>query len=60
MILASMSGMLIAVTLVRETPKAFIVKPRDAVNEIRVAKDNDKRKLFDTVSEAYAWLGVEE
>lgn len=55
MILATKSGWLIAVSLVRETPKAFIVKARDERRGRRVPKGDQRQKLFSNTTEAMAW-----
>lgn len=59
MILATKSGWLIAVQLVRETPKAHIVKATDEWKERRIPKDDPNQKLFDSVDDAMRWQGEE-
>lgn len=61
MILAyARSGILQAVTIVRETPKAVIVskcgEPRS--NPLRIPKDSKTVKLFEGVDDACLWLGI--
>lgn len=61
MILAyARSGILQAVTVVRETPKAVIVRkdgePRS--NHLRIPKGSSTLRLFDNVDDACKWLGL--
>lgn len=56
MILATKTGWLISVDLVRETDKAFIVKARDEKKERRVSKDDERQKLFHNVAQAEIWM----
>lgn len=60
-ILASESGMLVACTLIRETKGAWIVNYKDKKypNDVRVPK-NGPRQLFNSVDEAFGWLGMSE
>lgn len=58
MILATKSGWLIAVDVVRETRKATIVKARDEKRERRIPKDSEQQKLFSGVDEAMTWQGA--
>lgn len=60
MILVSSSGMMSACALVRETKKAWIINYRDKAypDDVRVPKDSN-RQLFNTVDEAFKWLGLE-
>jgi hypothetical protein len=55
-ILATKSGWLIAVQILRETPKAFIVKEVGQKGEKRVSKDSKNSKLFAGVDEAVEWM----
>lgn len=55
MILATQSGWLIAVKLIRETPNAWIVKARDEKWERRVSKNDDRQCVFNNTDEAIAW-----
>lgn len=57
-ILATRSGWLILVEVLRETAKAYIVKARDEKNERRVEKTSTTQKLFDDCDQAMAWQGV--
>lgn len=58
-ILATTSGWLIPVEVLRETPLAHIVKARDERKEWRVEKASTTRKLFDNCDQAMAWQGVD-
>lgn len=58
MILATQTGWLIAVDLIRETPKAQIVKASDEKRERRVSRTDPKQKLFDSVDDALRWQGI--
>lgn len=56
MILASRSGLLCAVKLIRETEKAWIIQyVGEKKKETRVPKSGD-RKMFDRVTEAEHWV----
>ena len=57
-ILATKSGWLIAVEVLRETRKAFVVRERDSGRERRVEKDSSHQALFDDCDQAMAWQGV--
>ena len=58
MILASLNGLMCAVTIVRETPKAWVVQYQgEKKHETRVPK-NGKREMFSSVDAAMAWMGV--
>lgn len=48
-----------ACAIVRETKKAWIINYRDKAypRDVRVPKDSD-RQVFETVEEAYNWLGL--
>lgn len=60
MILASKHGLMIAVVVQRETPKAHIVKEVGRPNrERRVSKSDKGWKLFDSTEEAMNWMDVE-
>lgn len=60
MILASKHGLMIAVVVQRETPKAHVVKEVGSRGkERRVSKADQNWKLFDSVDEAMNWQGVE-
>ena len=56
MILATKSGWLIGVELLRKTPKAYIVKAWDEKKERRVPKDSKSEKLFDCTDRAQEWI----
>lgn len=58
MILATRTGWLIAVQLIRETPKAHIVKALDEKRERRVPKSDERQKLFGNVEDAMRWQGI--
>jgi hypothetical protein len=56
-ILATTSGWLIATSIVRETPKAFILVHADEPKrEVRLSKADSSRKLFDNTSDAMDWM----
>lgn len=59
MILASLNGLMCAVTIIRETPKAWMVQyhGEQKSNATRVPKDG-KREMFDNVDDAMEWMGV--
>lgn len=63
MILATQSGMLTAVKIIRETPKGFIYNDLskngpERTKERRIGKDEEGRKLFNSTDEALDWMGV--
>lgn len=55
-ILARKSGWLIAVKVLRETPKAYIVEAYDENKEIRVSKNSTSEGLFNDTLEAIDWI----
>jgi hypothetical protein len=58
MILASLNGLMCAVTIIRETQKAWVVQYQgEKKHETRVPKDG-KREMFTSVDDAMAWMGV--
>lgn len=58
MILASLNGLMCAVTIIRETPKAWVIQYQgEKKHETRVPK-NGKREMFTNVDDAMAWMGV--
>lgn len=58
MILASMNGLMCAVTIIRETPKAWIIQYiGERKHETRVPKDG-KREMFSCVDDALNWMGI--
>lgn len=61
MILAYRSGVLQAVTVVRENEKSHTVKFVGEPNKrpVRVLKDSPMQKLFDDVDDACAYIGVQ-
>lgn len=60
MILASPNGLLCACTLVRETPKTWIVKyAGEGGKETRVSKSSGRR-MFKTVRDAERWIITED
>ena len=55
-LLASTSGAISALKAVRETPKAWmVVYYGEGDKEIRIPKDDPRRRVFDTMAEAEAW-----
>jgi len=59
MILASRNGLMCAVTLLRETPKAWVIQyVGEKKHETRIPKSSG-RVLFDNVDEALNWIGVD-
>ena len=60
MILVSKGGMMSACRLVRETKKAWIINYNDKAypDDVRINKLGD-RQLFESVDEAFNWLGVD-
>jgi hypothetical protein len=58
MILATKSGWLIGVEIVRQTPTAFIVRAWDEKRERRVQKDSEEKKLFDCTKKATIWINT--
>lgn len=59
MILASPNGLLCACKVVRETPKAWVVKyAGEGGKETRVAKGSGRR-MFDNVRDAERWIVTE-
>jgi len=58
MILASLNGLMCAVTIIRETPRAWIIQySGERKKETRVPKDG-KREMFTSVDDAMKWMGV--
>lgn len=58
MILASQNGLMCAVTIIRETPKAWVIQYQgERKKETREPKDG-KRKMFTCTDDAMKWLGV--
>lgn len=56
-IIATKSGWLIAATILRETPKAFIVEYSDEKGKERRINKNDHLKgVFNSVDEALEWM----
>lgn len=55
MLLASTSGDMSIVTLVRDLPKSWVIH-RDG-RELRIRKSDPKRRVFEKSSEAMAWAG---
>lgn len=59
MILASKNGLMCVVTLLRETPKAWVVQHAgEKKHETRIPKSSG-RMLFHTVHGALDWIGVD-
>lgn len=60
MILASLNGLMCAVTIIRETPKAWVIKYQgERKKETRVPKDG-KREMFNSTDDAMKWMGITE
>lgn len=57
-ILATKQGWLIGVDVIRETPKATIVKAWDEKRERLVPNDDQNQKLFDCTDAAQKWIGT--
>jgi len=60
MIIASPNGNMISCSLIRETPKSWIINYNDKAfkGDKRVPKDGG-RMLFESVDEALDWLGID-
>jgi len=58
MILATKTGWVICVELIRETPKAYVVNVTDEKRERRVPKESNAEKLFDCTDDAIAWISA--
>lgn len=59
MILASAGGLMCAVTIIRETDKAWIIQYHgEKKKESRVLKSSG-RKMFENVDDALAWIKPE-
>lgn len=63
MILATQSGNMTAVKVVRETPKGFIYNDLSMsgwaqTKERRISKSDQTRKLFSSTDEALDWMGI--
>lgn len=56
MILVSRSGLMCAVTIVRETPKAWVLSELGVKKDRRVPKNDERRRLFNNTDEARDWL----
>lgn len=59
MILATKSGWLIAVRVLRETQSAFVVKAIDEKRQRRISKADDNQRLFENTDQALAWQGID-
>jgi len=58
MILASQNGLMCAVTIIRETPKAWVIQYHgERKKETRVPKDG-KREMFTCTDDAMKWMGI--
>lgn len=57
-ILAKKTGWLIGVDVIKETPKAHVVKAWDEKRERIVPKDAVNEKLFDSTGEAQKWINA--
>lgn len=56
-ILATKSGWLIAATLLRTNKKSYIIEYKDHKGkEVRIGKEEEKRKLFNNTDEALKWI----
>lgn len=57
MILVTKSGWLIAVKVIRETPKGYVIKDIEkGAKERRISKADPSRKLFDNTDAAILWM----
>lgn len=56
-IVATKSGWLFAATILRETPKHFVVEYKDEKGKEKWIKKSDKKmKIFDNTDEAIDWI----
>lgn len=63
MILASQSGMMTAIKVIRETAKSFVYNDLSMngiqrTKERRLSKGDPARKIFASTDEAMEWMGV--
>jgi hypothetical protein len=57
MILATKSGWLISVKVIRETPKGYVIRDCEkGARERRISKSDLSRKLFESTDEALEWM----
>jgi hypothetical protein len=57
MILATKSGWLIIVELIKKTAKTATVRAVDDLKVRRISNSSKEEKLFDSVAEAVDWIG---
>lgn len=56
MIIARKSGLMITAQLIAENDTHYILQPFDQKSTIKVEKDSDKEKLFESAWEAVDWI----
>lgn len=56
MIIARKSGLMIAAQLIAENETHYVLQPFDQKSPIKVEKDSDKEKIFESAWDAIDWI----